>query len=158
MEELHLTVDVQIILLGMGMSREGTPTHNVFLKGFRNRVYLALDEDNHVRQLYENRLGAQSLGKIWLQDIIKNGRFKPFPLKQLPTPMRVKLEESHFDQSDIKYIRLAMSTRSGCLISEDDDYSPKVCKILKKEGVYVHSAESACNLVNQANQEGQATV
>jgi hypothetical protein len=157
-EEFHLTVDVQIIMFGMGMSPEGTPSHTRFLSCFRNRTFLALDTEKHIRQLYENRLGTQSKGRIWLEQIVKNGRFKPFPLGQLPTETRVKLEKAHFDPDDIKYIRLAISTPSGCLVSEDDDYSTKVCRILKKKGVHVHTAESACQLADQANQDPPPSV
>jgi predicted nucleic acid-binding protein len=157
-EDLHLTVDIQVIMFGTGMSPDGRRCHQEFLKEFKERVFLALDREKQINQLYENRLGAQSPGKIWLANILARGRFRDFPLGKLSRGCRVKLEAEHFDPDDLKYIRLAIATPSKCLVTEDDDYTSSVCKLLRKEEkIHVCTAESACELI-QANLQGDTTV
>ncbi len=150
MSECHFAVDIGVVLIGTGMSNiPCSENHLKFMDSFVTKAYLALDEKGHIKQLYENKLGAASVGKKWLQLLFKKDRVRYFPLGSLKQRTKTKLDEAHFDWADCKYVQLAVSLPSKDLVTADADFSPKVCKILKKEeDVVVHDADSACAVID----------
>jgi hypothetical protein len=148
--DLVLTLDVNIIMIGTGMSNIACqPYHLDLLESFKSIVYLALDQDGHILQLYDHKLGSASLGKIWLTSILKNGRYKKYPLGLIDAGTKSQLDKEHLDPDDRKYIRLAISTQEKYFVTEDDDFTVKICKILRKRlGVIVLDAESAHSMIH----------
>ena len=155
--ELHLTVDTQIVMIGAGMSNiDALPSHTELLGHFHVAAFLAIDNDGQVRAEYERKMSEQSTGRQWLTMLAKNDRIRMYDLVKLPTKVRVELEKAHFDPDDRRFVRLAMATDSKCLVAEESDYSATVRKALKKHAaVHVHTAESACGLIDDHQAENQ---
>ena len=105
-------------------------------------------QPDQIRAEYERKMGAESEGRKWLANLAVHDRIRMHDLARLPTKARVEMDKAHFHTTDRKFVRLAMSTESKCLVAEESDYSAAVCKTLKKwAGVVVHTAEAACALV-----------
>ncbi len=155
MPELHITVDTQIIMIGNGMSNlTRTPAHLQLMGHFHDAVFLALDIGNQIRTEYERKMGAESEGRKWLANLAVHDRIRMHDLAALPKKVRVELDKAHFHQTDRKFVRLAMATDSKCLVAEESDYSKAVVKVLQKHaGLVIHTAESACTMINTNNPE-----
>jgi hypothetical protein len=147
--ELHLTVDTQIVMIGNGMSDiTRSPAHVQLMGHFHDDVFLALDTGGQIRVEYERKMGAESEGRKWLANLAVHDRIRMHDLARLSTKARVELDKAHFHTTDRKFVRLAMSTESRCLVAEESDYSQTVCRALKKcAGVVVHTAETSCALI-----------
>lgn len=74
-----------------------------------------------------------------------NGRITIFKKKGIRKPVRIELlDKLHFDPDDMKFIETASVTTTKRLVAEEDDYSPKVQKLLKKKKlVEVQNVEAA---------------
>ena len=147
--ELHLTVDTQIILIGNGMSDlVRTPAHAQLMAHFHDAAFLALDNGAQIRTAYERKMGADSEGRKWLANLAVHDRIRMYDLASMPKKVKVELDKAHFHQTDRKFVRLAMATDSKCLVAEESDYSKAVIKVLQKHaGLTIHSAESACTMI-----------
>jgi hypothetical protein len=155
--ELHLTVDTQIVMIGNGMSNiSPTPDHARLIEHFEKDAFLALDKENQVIAEYERKLGTESEGRRWLDNLFRNDRIRLHSLAKLTGKVRVELDKVHFHQSDRKFVRLAMTTDSKRLVAQESDYSKAVCNVLKKHAeVIVLSAGEACDLIAVRRDEAQ---
>lgn len=150
---IDITVDTQILMIASGISNlKAEESHIKLLTHIENTetVYLVIDENGLIKQEYENKMRHGSLGKQWLLVMASRGRIKTVKLARWDKGLRTALSEAHFDPDDYKFVRTAMASESKILIAEEDDYSPKVCRILKGK-VHVHTASAACQLI-EANQ------
>lgn len=152
MKDSHLTVDVNVIMIGTGMSdRPCLPCHCGLLDAFAKTVFLAIDHGGHIRQHYQDKLGSFSAGSIWLTKLAKAGRIAPFAMGKLKQSTKVKLDRASFHWADSHFVRLASSTPCKRLVSEDGDFSTKVKKVLvDEEGVIVHDASEVYELILQS--------
>src|SRR5437879_1923662 len=134
--KLELTVDTDILMIGTGMSNLPCMScHDAFLDSLQNNdsVYLAMDHQDHMRREYERKMREDSNGRKWLTRLLKNQKVAFHDIKKLPDKFHVKLGELHFDPGDYHLIRMAMSTTSRTIVSEDPDFTPQICKLLKKD-------------------------
>ena len=152
MAELHLTINTNILMVALGNSdRKCHKCHKRLKEAIEAKVFLAFDGElekkGAVLVEYEQKIGEGTPGQD-MAAFFSGTRFIRFFGKPsaLPRKLRVELENAHFDQGDHKFVRLAMTTKSKCLVTSDDDYSPKVNKILRHAGIDVRTAESTGEL------------
>lgn len=97
------------------------------------------------------QLSQLSFGSIGQQLLVVLGMYNRICQRHLgpwPGGLQARLREAHFDTGDYKLVRAVIATDSKCLIAEEDDYSSKVKKLLKKSAnVCVHSASGACEII-----------
>jgi hypothetical protein len=156
-DEIHLTVDTQILVIGVDADHEQhLPCHKNFLAQIDARAFLALDGESlekkgQILVEYEKEMPTNSDGRRWLAQMAKKDRLRFYKkLNTLPKQVRVKLNDNeHFSKNVQKWVRLAMATPTKRIVSEDDDFSESVCRLLaaKPLRVTVHTAQSACDWI-----------
>lgn len=156
---LDPVIDTQVLVIASGLSdQEAQQCHTDLLDLFRLTDWLHLAIDDHIKSEYDERMRHGSLGQQWLLELAKAGRIRKCERCRLDRGMQTALQEAHFDPDDIKFVRLAMATKSKYLVAEEDDYSNRVRRVLQRRiGVMVHSTEGICEII-RANQEGRPDV
>lgn len=155
---LDLVIDTGVLMIASNKSDQPCQEwHTELLNHVTDNevVFLALDREGHVKSEYEAKLRHGTIGMEWLRLLLTRGKVQWYNRGRLPKGMRVKLSEKHFDSGDSSFVRLVIATQSRQLVTEDDDYSPAVCTILRKErSVIVHQTHSACDYIRANHPTG----
>ncbi|HVA46862.1 MAG TPA: hypothetical protein VNH11_10895 [Pirellulales bacterium] len=143
-----LTLDVNVLISHNKSNIPCEDKHRNLMKAFESLVFLALDDAGHIKQLYVNRLGSNSLATKWLASLASKSRIHLFPLGRIPKPLKVKFDETGFHWADDKYVRLAMMTPDKHWVTEDTGINASHRKLISDHvGVTTHDTQSACDLL-----------
>lgn len=132
------TVDVQILIYGSGLASQTERVRIPPSKRFMDRMIdheearLVLDLEKGIQREYDLKLGPQSHGKYWVQAMATRGKIEWVNRANLERRVAKHLREARFDSGDIPYVRACASSPSKRLVSQDDDYSPRVQRILRQ--------------------------
>lgn len=157
---LDLVIDTGVLMIASGIgNRTKGPDETELLDRLRNdiMVYLALDTEDTIRQEYSNKLSHGEFGLQWLGQMAKDGKVILYKRGRLDNGTSTQLKESHFDKDDLNFVRTAMASHCKRIVSEDDDYSKRVKKVLERVSVTVHTVEEICDFI-RANQCGDSSV
>jgi hypothetical protein len=148
---LDFVVDTGVLMIASGKSDQPCQVcHTALLTHISetDAIFLALDAEGHVLSEYSAKLRHGTIGMEWLRLIGTRGKIQIYGRGKLKKSTFTKLQKAHFDTGDSQFVRLVIVTSSRRLISEDDDYSPLVCRILKQEEkVIVHVTSEACDVI-----------
>jgi predicted nucleic acid-binding protein len=143
-----LTVDVGVLMAASGLTSAlyQQSSLNLAIRIESTADWgIAMDRKGLIRHQYSEKLRQDTFGHFWLIRLASLNKIAMID-SRIDRGTRVRLDESHFDMEDRKYVATAAQTECRILISHDDDYSPGVRAVLKKIGVSVLSAQQAVAL------------
>src|SRR5436853_3973790 len=97
--ERHLVVDVGVL---MAASKLGACEFYEISLRFATHIgecpscFLAIDERGRIRQQYEDKMRAGTLGQALVARLATIGRLILVPVRPIPRGVRVELQETHF--------------------------------------------------------------
>jgi hypothetical protein len=94
---------------------------------------LALDTHGRIEAEYRRMLGdTQSLGLRFVALLASRNRIRLYGRPSNWKPVRVALDGAHMSMNDRPFVETAAESQSKLLVANDDDYSPKVRRILRQ--------------------------
>jgi len=142
---MDLCIDTQILVLA---STASGSEHLALLIEFQGCERLKIALDQFVAQEYNKQMRADRFGQVWLLQMLKRNRVVYRERVKLDKPTSTALRDLHFSSDDLKFVLLTLATETKKLVSEDDDYSAGVKKILRnKHSMAIHSCAEAREFV-----------
>ena len=129
-----LTVDVGVLMSGAGVgNRKYRFPSRALMDTMKESsvARLVMDTEGFIEHSYGKL--KNNYGEWWFRRMSDLDKVHYVPRKYLDRGTQTQLQEAHFDREDCKYyVRTAASSRSKRLVSHDPDYSPSVCRILRR--------------------------
>jgi hypothetical protein len=95
---------------------------------------ILFDQESHIAREYESCL--QRTGSLVLRNWLKRLRDRKaiiFRSGKLPPIHQGALLRMKFDRSDLPFVAVAFQSKDKLLVSEDSDYTQKVCDYLQQQ-------------------------
>jgi hypothetical protein len=154
------TVDTQILMFGSACSdkpeRVGPALQLMEQMANDEGTCLVLDDEELILEEYHRKLPPASFGRQWLANLFRSSdsKIEQVRRKHLDRGTQTALQEAHFDNADVKFVRASAASRDRVLVAEESDYSRKVCKILRKRlRVGVVQCEQASDAIDAASKD-----
>jgi hypothetical protein len=126
MARRHVVVDVQVVMIGAGLSSPPDDGSCLsLLKTIRENGDSALvwDSEGLIRNQYETSLKPQTFGRDWLQEVMLRNKVVEVDRCKLDRAARRRILDTGLVGEDLKYyVRTAASSPDRRLVSHDSDY------------------------------------
>ena len=126
---LDLTVDVQVVIFGLGIdkSKHSTDSLNLLKKTvYDAEFFVVLDRKGKIKRQYEERIGGQD--QWWFRQLVSMNKIiivQTISLKRLHRKIFVKVKEKSFIAKrgeDLKYVETAAKSKSNFLVTYDPHF------------------------------------
>jgi hypothetical protein len=151
----HLVVDVQVVMIGAGLSSppdDGTSRRLLDSMQQQDCARLVWDDGGLIRSQYERKLRPQTFGRDWYEELLVRGKVVSVSRRRLSKRESQLIRGTGLVGEDLNYyVRTAASSPDRRLVSHDRHYDSKTCACVKREiSVHVISAQEAVDFVRAA--------